>query len=239
MPEPVSQLPLPLRLSPQAVFESFWPERNADTVAFLEALAKNGESCGVALWGDLGVGKSHLLQAVCARAAAAERRVMYLEVETLRAVGPDIFSGFDGMDVVAVDDLDQLVGDTTWERALFRAHNDILGSRGVLLFSTSQPPAGLDVNLRDLASRLQGATIFQLHATNDPGDLCQALLFRAAWRGIELPEASARFLVTRERRNLSELCGQLDRLESLAMETGRRLTLPFLRSELEPSDESH
>lgn len=163
---------------------------------------------------------------------------MYLERETVQSAGPEILDGLGAIDVAAIDDLDQLLGDSCWEAALFRAYNEILGSGGSLLWSSSVPPGQLEIELPDLASRLQGATIFQLRGSNEPADLCAALLFRAASRGIELPEASARYLVVRERRDLGVLCSQLERLEQLATRVGRRLTLPFLRSVLEASDHS-
>jgi DnaA family protein len=63
----LSQLALPLQLQDHAVFESFWPAGNEALIGFLRDLAGDDARPGCWLWGKPASGKSHLLQAVCAR----------------------------------------------------------------------------------------------------------------------------------------------------------------------------
>ena len=56
-----------------------------------------------------------------------------------------------------------------------------------------------------------------------------ALRRRAGYRGLELPEDVARYLLRRLPRDMRALCDWLDRLDTASLAAGRRLTLPFVR----------
>jgi DnaA family protein len=56
-----------------------------------------------------------------------------------------------------------------------------------------------------------------------------ALQLRAEQRGLELPPETARYLLTRERRDMGSLRALLDRLDREALRAQRRLTVPFVR----------
>ena len=64
----MKQLALGVRLRADALFESFWPGLNGEIVAALQTPS----TVPLWLWGTPGSGKTHLLQAVCAAAGAAE-----------------------------------------------------------------------------------------------------------------------------------------------------------------------
>ena len=59
-----------------------------------------------------------------------------------------------------------------------------------------------------------------------------ALQLRASHRGLELPEDTARYLMTRSRRDMQSLYALLDRLDLEALRAQRRLTIPFVRDVL-------
>ena len=62
---------------------------------------------------------------------------------------------------------------------------------------------------------------------------CEALQRRATWRGLELPDETARFLLTRCERTTGHLFRLLDRLDRAALARQRRLTVPFVRTVLD------
>ena len=51
-------------------------------------------------------------------------------------------------------------------------------------------------------------------------------------RGLELPTASADYLLRHEARALRHLIEMLDRLDAASLEQARRLTVPFIRKVL-------
>src|SRR4051812_34535022 len=124
----MQQLPLGVRIPDRAVFESFLPAKNLQAVEHARRVAE-GDVTGVTwICGPAGVGKSHLLQAVCARASAAGGRPAggtggragYFPLIELAPLGVGVLEGLaTSLDVVCIDDLDRVVGELDWEHALF------------------------------------------------------------------------------------------------------------------------
>jgi DnaA family protein len=225
----MQQLPLGVRLRERATFETFQPGANLEPVRHLEALADGGP--GIAwIWGPAGSGRSHLLQAVCARAAGASRSAC-LSMPELRAAGAPALLGWTGFGVLCLDDLDGVVGDPAFERALFSLFLDTQERAAVLVVAAAAAPAALNWALADLGSRFGGGAVFQLRPLEDD-DQRAALRARAAARGLELPEETARYLQRRLPRDMASLCAVLDALDAASMAAQRRITVPFIRDVL-------
>ena len=117
----MQQLPLAMRLRERAVFESFVPGPNLEAVEHLRAIAQ-GVGVGVEVsWicGPAGVGKSHLLQAVCALAQRRGVNVAYLPLGQLCSLGLETLEGWQAARVLALDDLALVAGERAWEQRLF------------------------------------------------------------------------------------------------------------------------
>lgn len=225
----MQQLPLGMRLRERATFETFLPGPNLEAVRHLEALA--GGRAGIAwLWGAGGSGRTHLLQAVCARAAPRARGAC-LSMTELAAAGAGTLAGWQGFDVLCLDDLDAVVGDAAFERALFPLFLDAQERAAVLVVAAGAAPAALRWTLADLGSRFGGSAVFQLRPLDDD-DQVAALRARAAARGLELPEETARYLQRRMPRDMSSLCEVLDALDVASLAAQRRITVPFIREVL-------
>jgi DnaA family protein len=87
------------------------------------------------------------------------------------------------------------------------------------------------IELPDLQSRLARLATFQVNALGDD-ERVQALQLRARHRGLDLPDETARFLLSRSRRDMASLYGVLDKLDSEALRAKRRLTIPFVKEVL-------
>jgi DnaA family protein len=147
-----------------------------------------------------------------------------------------MLEGWDALELVCVDDLDRIVGDARWERALFTLYNGLLEHGGALLVASARSPAELDFELPDLASRLRSGPVFQLAALDD-ADRLLALQGHALARGLALPDDTARYLLRRTRRDMHSLCAVLDTLDRASLAAQRRLTVPFVRDLLSASAE--
>ena len=224
------QLPLGVRIPDRALFASFLAGDNAQAVAHLKALAE-GASIGTAwLSGPPGAGKSHLLQATCV--LASERMSSaYFPLRELVPLGTGALEGLSGLDCLCLDDIESVSGDPTWERELFSVHRGLEERGGRLIVAARAPPALTHWSLPDLGSRLAAAAVFNLRAL-DEAQQRRALQLRAALRGLELPEDTARWLQRRFPRDMRTLYELLDTLDEAALAARRRLTVPFIRSVL-------
>lgn len=220
---------LPLQLQDHAVFESFWPAANQAVVAFLMALADGKQHTGCWIWGKSTTGKSHLLQAVCARLGD---RSIYVPLAEFAQAGPAILDDLALRHCVCMDDIDAVAGDREWELALFALFNQLTDSGGLLVITSSAAPRESALRLADLRSRMSHLPVFQLQQLTDD-DRLQALQLRARHRGLDLPADTATYLMSRTRRDMSSLYVLLDRLDAEALRTQRRLTIPFVRSVIE------
>ncbi|MDX9765843.1 MAG: DnaA regulatory inactivator Hda [Ectothiorhodospiraceae bacterium] len=229
------QLALDVGLREGMSFASFLVGDNAAAVETVRLLGTAGGERQVCLWGGAESGKTHLLHAACAEAAAQGLRASYLPLDTLAAHGPALLEGLEQLDLVCLDDVQEVAGDEAWERALFDCINRLRAGHTRLLLAARQAPAGLDIRLPDLASRLVWGPVFQLH-TLDDAQKCAALGLRAGLRGFELPREVCEHLLRTHARNLSYLMSVLERLDAASLAAQRRITLPFLRQILSGED---
>ena len=225
------QLPLALRLAPEATFETYHAGPNAQAVAALRRLAAGGGEGLVYLHGPPGTGKSHLLQAACR--AAGEGAAVWLPLEALaRGAGPGALAGLERLGLVCLDGLEAVAGVEAWERALvgLMAASGASGTR--LALAARAAPAALPVRLPDLRSRLGWGLVLGLRPLDDAGRAA-ALRLRAAARGLELPSETVAFLLRRCPRDPASLFALLDRLDRASLAARRRLTVPFVRALLQ------
>jgi DnaA-homolog protein len=226
----VQQLPLGVRIPDRAAFASFLPARNGEAVEYVKTVAA-GRGSGVAwICGASGSGKTHLLQAACAQASQT-MRAAYLPLTELAQLGVEVLEGVRQLDCVSVDDVDVVVGQIEWERALFSIVREVEDAGSRVIVSAKSPPALLKWALPDLGSRLSAGAVFQLRAL-DEAEQQEALQLRARLRGLELPEETSRWLQRRFPRDMRTLYEILDTLDEAALVAQRRLTVPFIRSVL-------
>jgi len=225
----LSQLALPLHLADHAVFASFLPNGNEELVAVLSDIAAPNGTSGCWLWGAAASGKTHLLQAVCERAGD---RSVYVPLSELADAGPDLIDGLESRELVCIDDLHRVAGRAAWERALFKLYNDLIASGGQLVVAATMAPRECPVQLPDLASRLSALPTYTVQSLADT-DRAKALQLRATHRGLELPDETASYLITRSRRDMASLYKLLDTLDQEALRAQRRLTVPFVREVLQ------
>ncbi len=223
------QLPLDVQLADYAVFDSFYEGANAAPVFAMHTLLAGARGV-IWLWGGVDSGKSHLLQALVAEAAAHNLTSVYLPLGD-PAMQPGMLEGMGSSGVVCIDDVQSVAGDAEWERSLFRLYEELVQSEGHLVVAANVAPGGAGFTLRDLESRFSSGATFRLHALSDE-DSVQALQKRAAWRGLTLPLETANYLLARVNRSPSTLFALLDTLDTEALAAQRKLTVPFVREVL-------
>jgi len=228
----MQQLPLGVQLEVSSRFETFRAGQNLAAIEELCALVRVPGQVPLWLCGAAGTGKTHLLQATAVRLSERGGAVTYLPLERCLGLGPSILGGFEHLDAVLLDDLEQVAGDSLWESALFTLHNELQELGGRLVVAARLPPAALPWRLPDLRSRLAAASVHTLKPLPE-ADHAEALIARAAARGLEIPPETLAYLQRHAPRDFGALCTLLDRLDSASLATHRRLTVPLAREVLE------
>jgi len=235
------QLPLPVQLTDEDVFENFHLPIGSDNrvaLAAVQALARPGARGTLFLAGSSGSGKSHLLKALC-RESQAHRPIRYLCLADHARWAPELLDDWvPAGAVVAFDAIDRIAGRRDWERAILAVFHELQDTGGVFAAAADAAPTGCAWALADLGSRLGWGGVFALAPLDDDGKL-QALQARAARRGLTLSEPVARYLMARQARHPAHLFAVLDTLDREALAAQRRLTIPLLRALLDDADRTH
>ncbi|WP_346839274.1 DnaA regulatory inactivator Hda [Microbulbifer sp. SAOS-129_SWC] len=230
------QLSLGVSLRDDATFDNFYlapSDTNQQVVVALEQFA-GGQSIEpvIYVWGEAGSGVSHLLQSVCQRADAGGRSFQYLPLAELLDIDPSVaLDRLEQLDLVCIDDLHLIEGQSEWQTALFHLYNRVRDSGRQLLLGARKSPRNLSLELADLTSRLQWGLTFQLRPLND-GDKLTALRQRSRLRGFDLPEDVAQYILHRAPRDTRALFDCLEQLDRASLVAQRKITIPFVKQVL-------
>ncbi len=225
-----TQLALPLGLRDDATFDNFYKGVNEHCNAALISAASGLDYPFIYLWGQVGAGRTHLLQAACCDATQKNRTSLYLPLATPELT-PQILHDLEHINLVCIDDIDAIAQNKPWEEALFYLYNRIRDTGQTLIIAGAHPPQRLGLGLPDLASRLAWGVVFQVHILSDEDKLA-ALAMRAKLRGLVLSDEVGQFLLRRCPRSMSELFAILDTLDKASLQAQRKLTIPFVKSVL-------
>lgn len=225
----LQQLPLPLAFNPEHGFEEFHPGGNVEVVEHLRHCALGLGETLIFLWGEAGLGKTHLLHACCREAHRNGQTVSYLPLQTLREHGAETLEGLEYQQLVCLDDVEAIVADAEWEHGLFRLFNRLRDNGHRLIVAARTPPAELAIELADLKTRLCWGLTLLLRPLSDDDKLA-ALSLRARTLGLELSPQVGRFLLSNRQRDLPGLMQLLDQLDHATLAAKRKLTIPFLKT---------
>ncbi|HWA79306.1 MAG TPA: chromosomal replication initiator DnaA [Acetobacteraceae bacterium] len=221
---PPRQLPLPFHHEPDFSPADFIAAPPNEAARCWLARPGDWPHGRLALWGEAGVGKSHLLH-IWARDAAAA----VLSGPRLRGLVPAPRTS------VAVDDADLAAEEASLLHLLNAAHE--AGHK--VLLASREPPGRWNVRLPDLASRLASIHAVCLAA---PDEALLGVIFARllSSRQLVLAPALQEWLLARLPRHPAALAEAVARLDRASLAAGRRvgrqLALAALDSFLEDDD---
>lgn len=226
-----AQMILGVQLPQSATFDAYVGATNACARAAVEQVA-TGENERLFLHGPHAVGKTHLLQAACRAVGDAGARSVYVPLSQLATHAQSVLVGLQDMDCVCIDEIGAIAGDREAEIALLSLTEGLRAHGARLLAADRLPPAEIPLVLPDLASRLAWGGVIAVSELDDVDK--QALLVeRAAQRGMNLPDATARWLLRHAERDVAALMALLETLDHASLAAHRRLTIPFVKQTLE------
>jgi DnaA family protein len=231
------QLPLNIHLSEVNRFSNFLPGQNEELVTSLEdnlADLTSDSTPGVEIifiWGGVGTGKTHLLQAACRKARDLEIESVYLPLGQPGVDQPGILDDLYSLKLVCIDNIQVIAGQPAWEAALFSLYENIRG-RGQLIVASDRAPSESGFNLPDLVSRFQRGLVYGLKSL-DHDQRMQVLRQRAQLRGIAISDEAAAFIEKHFPRDMPSLVRLLEQLDHESLVQQRKITVPFIKSLLQ------
>ncbi|MEZ5451214.1 MAG: DnaA regulatory inactivator Hda [Thiothrix sp.] len=180
------------------------------------------------LWGETEAGKSHLLQAYCEQYYQQGLLAAYLPLKSCMHYGLRVLGGIESKHLVAIDELDAVIGQRDWELALMNLINNCRASDRPLLMAARINPRQMHCALPDFASRLLWGADYRVHPVQG-GQCFQAMAWRAHQRGFDLPEHVMKYIKRHFPADMPTLMAVLDRLDKASLTRGRRITREFIR----------
>jgi chromosomal replication initiator protein len=187
------------------------------------------------LYGGVGLGKTHLMNAIAWEILERDpsRTVMYLSAETfmyrfVRALREkntvDFKEQFRSVDVLMIDDVQFIGGRDATQEEFFHTFNALVDQGRQIILSADKSPSDLEGVEERLKSRLNCGLVADIHATTY--ELRLAILETKAERmEIAAPRQILEFLAHKITSNVRELEGALNRVVAHTQLVGRDLTL--------------
>lgn len=181
------------------------------------------------IYGDAGIGKSHLLSAICDSYLELGKSAIHVSLLELLDAPIEAITSLERYDLVALDDIETISGVKHWQKAVFHLINYNNQEGGQLIFSSRNLPIELKLELPDLQSRLMQAVSVRLPDGNlyeDRAALIQSVLNR---RGILLDHQIVKYLLDYGPHKTALLLQILERLENLLKGEKTKLSNATLR----------
>jgi len=190
------------------------------------------------LYGGVGLGKTHLINAVANQLLAknhfkiAYRTSERFTNELISAIRNGSTQQFRDryrqVDVLIIDDVQFIAGKASTQEEFFHTFNALYEIQKQIILTSDRPPRDMD-HLQDrLKSRFSSGLVADIQPPSF--ETRKAILnSKAELAGIELPEDVATLLSSRISTNVRELEGALTRLTAHATLTGRTIDVDFAR----------
>ncbi|MDP3901297.1 MAG: chromosomal replication initiator protein DnaA [bacterium] len=212
-------------LNPKYTFENFivGPFNELAAAAATAAAKSPGSAYNpLFLYGGVGLGKTHLLQAIgnSITKEFPQMKIRYVPSERfisgfISAIGSKNVEPFRQMyrtaDVIIMDDVQFFTKKEKSQEELFHVFNLIYEQGKQIIFSSDRPPKAIPDIEERLRSRFEGGMVADISAP-DYETRMAILKAKAQETGLEVADEVADYIVSEVQRNIRELEGALNRL---------------------------
>ncbi len=194
------------------------------------------------IYGGVGLGKTHLMNAVgnALLADKPDARILYLHAEQFisdvvknyqRKTFDELKAKYHNLDLLLIDDVQFFAGKDRTQEEFFNAFEALLAKRAHIIMTSDTYPKGLANIDERLTSRFDSG----LTVAIEPPELemrVAILIKKAAQEGIEMPEDVAFFVAKNVRANVRELEGALRKVLAFAKFSHKEITITLARESL-------
>ncbi|HUV15263.1 MAG TPA: chromosomal replication initiator protein DnaA [Pelolinea sp.] len=184
------------------------------------------------LYGGVGLGKTHLLQAIGQEASKNHQNILYVSSEEftnglINAIRRHDTASFREkyrkMDVLLIDDIQFIAGKESTQEEFFHTFNTLHGQEKQVVISSDRPPKAMVTLEERLRSRFEWGLIVDIQ----PPELetrIAILRFKAEQAGRVVPDEILQNIARKIQSNIRELEGALTRILAFSDLSGKPLT---------------
>lgn len=205
-----------------------------------------GESPGIYnplfLYGDVGLGKTHLMHAIAnyILSKKPDTKVLYASCEKFtneliasirEQKNKEFREKYRKIDVLLIDDIQFIVDKTQTQEEFFHTFNDLKDSGKQIIISSDRPPNEIETLTERLRSRFAGGLIADIKTPNF--ETRTAILEKKAESlNIAIPKEVSQFIAKSVKSNIRELEGALTRVIAYSNLTGVSLSIELAENAL-------
>ena len=240
-----------LKLHPDYTFDNFvvGPSNRLAHASCIAVSQSPGDTYNpLFLYGNSGLGKTHLLHAVCSESRQRTNGaiIAFLSCEEfvnrfIRAIEEGNSAGFQSqfrtVDMLVIDDVQFLREREQSQEEFFHTFNALYNNGKQIILSSDSSPA----EIPSLEERLISRFSWGLVAKIDPPshDTRVAIVQKKAHlRGLSISEEIAEYIARKVHANIRELEGALTTIYAVATTTGKEITLELAQTALQGQIES-
>ncbi|HMM62043.1 MAG TPA: chromosomal replication initiator protein DnaA [Candidatus Saccharibacteria bacterium] len=215
-------------LNPRYTFDNFIVGSSND-LAYVasQAVAEHpGEKYNpIYLYGGVGLGKTHLMQAIGneIKRTKPDTRVLYINSETfvnefldhVRFKKKGFSEKYRSVDVLIVDDMQFIAGKEKTQEEFFHTFNHLHQNNKQIIISSDKPPKSIPTLTERLRSRFEMGMTIDIQMP-DFETRCAILSAKASMSGVTLSRDTVEYLATNIKTNIRELEGALNQLLAYA-----------------------
>ncbi len=211
-------------LNPKYTFDTFVVGGSNDLAyAAAQAVASNpGTKYNpLFLYGGVGLGKTHLAQAVGHEVVRKKpnTKVLYISTDTfvnefldsIRFKKKGFSSKYRGVDVLIVDDMQFIAGKEKTQEEFFHTFNSLHQTNKQIIITSDKPPRNIPTLTERLRSRFEWGMAIDIQMP-DFETRCAILETKAAQSGVNIGRETVEYLANNIKTNIRELEGALNQL---------------------------
>lgn len=192
------------------------------------------------IYGNVGLGKTHLLQAIGSFARTAGKSVVYTTserfanelIQSIRNNSTASFrETYRQIDVLLIDDVQFFQGKEATQEELFHTFNELYGAEKQIVLSSDRAPEDLSGLQERLVSRFRWGLVADIQAP-DLETRIAILHSKASYRGVNVDDSILELIASRISSNIRALEGALIRAIAYAELQGVELTPRSVESTL-------